>query len=319
MKKDAAYLVKKCDKCQLFTKIPRLPTEELNIIKATWPFAMWGIDIIGPFLEATRKRKYAIVACDYFTKWVEAEPMASITKEEVKHFLWQNILCRFGVPNAFISDNGRQLQAEHVHEFCAKYNIRKIASSVVHPQTNELTETANGKIIITMKKKLDEAKGKWAEALPGILWGIRITSHTGTGETPFNLAFGTEAVIPTELTILTLRIRNFQAPRNEEELRTNLDLVEEMRMEAQLKQANRSQQVNQYLNKRVQTIQEGDLVLRNFKASKPTGEKKKLSPNWEGPYQVVEVLGKGAYRLMDLEGRMIPRVWNAMHLRKYYQ
>ncbi|OMO94607.1 Integrase, catalytic core [Corchorus olitorius] len=138
MRKDAVELVRKCEKCQLFAKVPRMPAEELNVIKASWPFTMWGVDNIGPFPEATGKRKYAIVACDYFTKWVEAEPMASITKYAVKHFLWQNRLCRFGVPNVFISDNGRQLQAEHIHNFCAKYHIKMIASSVDHPQTNRL-------------------------------------------------------------------------------------------------------------------------------------------------------------------------------------
>ncbi|OMO89413.1 Integrase, catalytic core [Corchorus capsularis] len=318
MKNDAADFVRRCDKCQKFAKIPRAAAEELNVIAAPWPFAMWGLDLIGPFPLATCKRKFAIVACDYFTKWVEAKPLASITRFEVEKFLWQNILCRFGVPQIIVSDNGLQLRAKHIQTFCRKNKIALVASSVVHPQTNGQVEAANGKILTALKKKLGEAKGKWAEALPAVLWGIRTTSHTGSGETPFNLALGTEAVISAEACIHTFRTSHFYLQSNEDELRTNLDLLEEARLTAQLRQANRSMQVSRYYNKRVRQrqFQAGDLVLRNCEASVPTSERKKLSPNLEGRYQVERVISRGAYKLRDLDGRQIPRTWNAIHLKK---
>jgi len=69
-------------------------------------FSYLGIDILGPFPLAIRQMKYLIVAIQYFTKWIEAEPVAQITAHKVQHFVWKNIVCYFGVPRWLISDNG---------------------------------------------------------------------------------------------------------------------------------------------------------------------------------------------------------------------
>ena len=68
---------------------------------------MWGIDILGPFSQSLRQKKFLIVACDYFTKWIEAETMAKIDSKKVEEFIWRDIICRFGIPNVIVVDNGR--------------------------------------------------------------------------------------------------------------------------------------------------------------------------------------------------------------------
>ena len=84
----------------------RQPSEYLTPMMVSWPFAQWGLDILGPFPIETRQMKFLVVGIDYFTKWVEAEPLASITQQNVKNFVWKNIMCRFGVPRVLVSDNG---------------------------------------------------------------------------------------------------------------------------------------------------------------------------------------------------------------------
>ena len=74
---------------------------------APWPFAKWGLDILGPFLIKTRQRKFLVVRIDYFTKWVEVEPLAKITEKNIKSFVWKNIIFHFGIPRVLVSDNGR--------------------------------------------------------------------------------------------------------------------------------------------------------------------------------------------------------------------
>jgi len=86
----------------------KAPPEELRSIYNPWPFHTWGIDILGPFPLAIRQMKYLIVAIEYSMKWIEAEPVAQITAHKVQHFVWKNIVCRFGVPRRLISDNGTQ-------------------------------------------------------------------------------------------------------------------------------------------------------------------------------------------------------------------
>ena len=86
---------------------------------------------------------------------------------------------------------------------------------------------------------MDDVKGLWVEELPSTLWAIRTTGHSGTRDTPFNLAFGTDAVIPVEIGINTLRISHYGSPQNEDNLRANLDLLEEIREDARIKAAAR--------------------------------------------------------------------------------
>jgi len=99
-------------------------------------FPYLGIDILGPFPLAIRQMKYLIVAIEYFTKWVEAEPVAQITAHKVQHFVWKNIVCRFGVPRRLISDNGTQFASQQLGKLCTEVGIKQVFASVEHPQTN---------------------------------------------------------------------------------------------------------------------------------------------------------------------------------------
>ena len=96
LKSDALDYVKKCDKCQRFADIPRAPPVELTTMTSPWPFAVWGIDLIGSLPTGKGGVKYAIMAVDYFTKWTEAEPLASITAKKSLDFVIKNIVCQYG-------------------------------------------------------------------------------------------------------------------------------------------------------------------------------------------------------------------------------
>ena len=128
-----------------------------------WPFAQWGVDIIGPLPTGKGQVKYAIVAVDYFTKWVEAEPLAKITEKKTTDFIWKSIVCRFGVPNTIVTDNGPQFDNTRYIEFCQNLGIKNVYSSPHHPQANGQIEAINKIIKNHLKTKLGELKGAWAE------------------------------------------------------------------------------------------------------------------------------------------------------------
>ena len=65
-----------------------------------------GLDIVGPFPKTVGNKRYLLVNIDYFTKWVETEPLANIKDADAKKFIWRNIVTQFGVPRTLISDNG---------------------------------------------------------------------------------------------------------------------------------------------------------------------------------------------------------------------
>ncbi|KAL0411325.1 UNVERIFIED_CONTAM: hypothetical protein Slati_3722200 [Sesamum latifolium] len=124
MKQDTHYLVNKCEKCQKHATLINQPAEPLNVMLSPCPFSQWGMDIVGPFSLALGERKFLLVAIDYFTKWVETEPLARITEGEVMKFIWKSIICRFGLPRELILDNGRQFKGRRMQDRCAGLHIK---------------------------------------------------------------------------------------------------------------------------------------------------------------------------------------------------
>ena len=91
---------------------------------------------MGPFPKAMGNKKYLLVCTDYFTKWVEAEPLANIRDVDVKRFIWKSIVTRFGVPNVLISDNGLQFDSKAFRKYCSDLGIKNIYSTLAYPQGN---------------------------------------------------------------------------------------------------------------------------------------------------------------------------------------
>nr|GEY35039.1 reverse transcriptase domain-containing protein [Tanacetum cinerariifolium] len=116
--------------------MPKNPQEKLTPITSPWPFYNWGIDIAGPFPKGPDKVKFLIVAIDYFIKWIKAWPVATITGTQVKKFLWDNIVCRFGLPGEIVSDNGKQFRDNPFKDWCEKLSIGQCFAFVKHPQAN---------------------------------------------------------------------------------------------------------------------------------------------------------------------------------------
>ena len=123
-----------------------------------------------------------------------------------------------------------------------------------------------------------------------------------------------------EIDINSLRVAYCDPEQNEANLRANLDLLKEIREEANVKVVVRQRRMTQYFNKQIKAkaFEKGDLILKNYRASRPAGEQRKLSPTWEGPNLVFSVIRKGAYILQTIEGKDIPNSWNTQHLKKYY-
>ncbi|GLT32922.1 hypothetical protein SLA2020_075520 [Shorea laevis] len=285
-----------------------------------WPFAQWGIDLLGPFVKGTGGVTNLVVAVDYFTKWVEARPLSSLTSKKIEDFVFSSIICRYGIPNQIVADNGPQFNCISFRDFCSSYGIKLVFTSVYHPAANGMVESVNKAILEGIKPRLDQVKTKWADELNNVLWAYRTTSRTATGETPYHLAFGTEAIIPVEIGIPSLRVSHFDEVRNGALLKENLDLLDEVRNQARLRTLAYKQRVANLYNKRVRprTFKVGDLVLRKAGLTGFETRFGKLAPNWEGPYVVAESPHPGAYVLVDAEGKRVPRIWNVNNLRKFY-
>jgi hypothetical protein len=284
------------------------------------PFAQWGLDLIGKLPKGTGGVEYVVVATDYSTKWTEAKALKSITSQQIQTFVWENIICRFGIPRVIVTDNGTQFDSNAFRNFCQEKGITLSFASVAHPQTNGQVEAVNKILKRTMRTKLGEKKGAWPELLPEVLWAYRTSYKAATGETPFSLAFGAEAVVPVEMNVATHRVETFDPNENEEQLCLNRDLLEERREQANLRNAEHKNQLKRKFDAKVKPryLKLGDWALRRIAQSTKDSAAMTFNHRWEGPYKVVEVVRPGTYRLMHTDGHILPRPWHIEHLKYYY-
>ncbi|XP_027158648.1 uncharacterized protein LOC113760293 [Coffea eugenioides] len=188
MRVDAQVMVLSCPSCQHHAPEHHQPTNLMIPIISPWPFEQWGTDIIGPFLRAPGNYAYVVVAVDYFTKWVEAEPLRT---------------------------------------WCENLGIKQHFTSVGHPQANGQAEKFNRTLLHGLKTRLHRVGSSWMEELPSVLWSYRTTPRSATQETPLSLTYGSEAVVPTEFITPNPRMAAYATEVNEEERRVDFDLAEE--------------------------------------------------------------------------------------------
>ncbi|KAG7543412.1 Retrotransposon gag domain [Arabidopsis thaliana x Arabidopsis arenosa] len=195
----------------------------------------------------------------------------------------------------------------------------QIYSTPRYPQGNGQAEASNKTILSNLKKRLSARKGGWCDELQPVLWAYRTTPRRATGETPFSLVYGMEAVVPAELNVHGLR--RSEAPLNEESNSKLLeDVLDERRDQSLIRLQNYQQMTARYYNSKLKnrSLNVGDFVLRRvFDNTKEEGAGK-LGINWEGPYQITEKIRNGVYRLQDLDGNPVQRPWNIINLKKFY-
>jgi hypothetical protein len=187
----ANRVTRSCKECQKFSPRSGTPSQFTKLIAHTWPLQCWGLDIVGPLPTAQGNLKFTFAAVEYFTKWIKARAVSTITAKTAQKFFWQNIVCRFGVLSKLTVDDGKQFDSQDFREFCSSIGTKPVFASVYHPQSNDIVEHANGKIFSDIKKRLlDDKNGKWADQLPEVIWALNTTECRATGFTPFRLMYG---------------------------------------------------------------------------------------------------------------------------------
>ena len=262
-------------------------------------FSAMGARHIGTPTIGRGQCKFIIVAVDYFTKWAEAKPLATITEQKVRNFIWRSIICRFEIPRSLVSDNGKQFYNPKFRDFCAELGIKNYYSSLTHPQSNGQVEVIIRTLKAALRTKLEDLKGKWVEYLPEVLWAHRTTCKSTTQETAFALAFGTEAVAPVEVGLKSPRIEFASTEHNEKVLRLNLDLLKEKHEQVLKRIEDYHRKTTRYYDQRVKprSYKPGDLVLKKLLPTRKDPAHGKLGLNWEGPYIVSLIIRPVNYEL----------------------
>ncbi|KAG9442522.1 hypothetical protein H6P81_018376 [Aristolochia fimbriata] len=282
-----------CGAHQAGPKLHLQPPEPLHPTIASWPFKAWGMDIIGPITpKSNSDRQYILVATDYFSKWAEATVYREVKATTVADFIQTQIIYQYGVPRYIVMDNGTLFRNKVMDRFCEKFRIQQRTSSAYNPTSNGLAEAFNKMLCKILKKTIGANKKSWDEKLGEALWAYRMSFRTPTQSTPYSLVYGTEAVLPLEVQLPSLRIAIREGLTTEEcaqQQLAELESPDEQRLEAQQRLECYQSRMTQAFNKKVRlrSFQKGDLVHAVRRPmlfmSKIGG---KFAPKWEGLYVV---------------------------------
>jgi hypothetical protein len=313
-------LVRRCQGCQYFAKQQHVLAYKLVTIPPTWPFACWGLDMIGPLPTAPGGFNRVLVAIDKFTKWIEVKPVRWPKADRVLDFL-DELVHRYGLPHRIIIDLGSNFNNHQFWEYCENSGIDVRYVSVAHPRANGQVKRANRMVLDALKKRLHDTAnskgGKWIKELPNALWGLRTQPSKPTGQSPYFLVYGSEAILPADSIWNSLAVEHYDEGISEDSRRVDIDGLEEARCAALVQSARYLEGIRRYHDRNVKerSFNIGDLILRCIQN---TERLHKLSSPWEGPFTVAKVTGPGSYRLQTLEGEDISNSWNVDQLCRFY-
>nr|AAN08656.1 putative gag-pol precursor [Oryza sativa Japonica Group]AAP53354.1 retrotransposon protein, putative, Ty3-gypsy subclass [Oryza sativa Japonica Group] len=225
------------------------------IDKGFWPTAVSDAKFCE-HVKATSGFTHFFVAVDKFSKWIEAKLVITITADKARDF-FISIIHRFGVPNRIIMDNGTQFTSGVFKDFCEDFGIKICYASVAHLMSNGQVERANGMVLQGIQarvfNRLRPYAGKWVDQLPLVLWSLRTTPSRATGQSPFLLVYGAEAMLPSEVEFESLRFRNFKEECYGEDRMDDLNRLEEAHEATLIQSVRYLQGLRRYHNRNVRS------------------------------------------------------------------
>ncbi|XP_019223638.1 PREDICTED: uncharacterized protein LOC109205380 [Nicotiana attenuata] len=176
------------------------------------------------------------------------------------------------MPTEIMCDNGKQFIGSKVSRFLEDHNIKEIVSTPYHPCGNGQAKSMNKTIPQNLKKRLTDAKGKWKEILPKVLWAYRTISKSCTEATPFSLVNGAKALIPVKVGEPSLSFRYATEESNDEAMSASLKLLDERRKVALVRLAAQKQRIKRTSSPRATSIQVQEITPTRGLSSKTNSD-----------------------------------------------
>lgn len=303
LKKFVRHFLRSCTLCMSYAPSGQRP-RWLNLPIGS-PFEVIAMDIWGKLPTTEEGNKYVLVIIDHHTRWVELAPIGNPTAEVIADNLFTHWIARWGVPRVILTDNGPQFSSLLYHRLCQKYQIRKIVSSPFNPRGNSVVESFMRSLRSTVRLCLEIFKEEWDSVLPAASFAYRTTVHTSTGHSPYFLVTGQDAVLPISRELCEPILNTHGESWLEVIWRCRVKLMEDYQKVAKERLA--------MVDKRGVKFAKGQIIAIKvpYERRKEIG---KFAPQYEGPYEVEEVLANGVSakaRLLGGDRREIVNRCNA--------
>jgi hypothetical protein len=284
--------------------------------------------------SSTKGHRFVLVATDYFTKWVDVVPLRNMTHRELIDFVMGHTVYIFGIPQTLTTYQGATFMSGQFKEYASSLGIKLLNSSLYYAQANGQAEASKKTLIKLIKWKIEEKPKRWHDVLNEALWAYRVSQHGAIKVTPFDLVYGQEAVLPTEINLKTRRVQHqdvLSAIEYKDAMMGNIDGVMEGRLDAlreidgrldTLREIEKEKlKVAKTYNRRLQekSFQINDLVWKTILPLRLQNNKfGKWLPSWEGPFKIIRIVPENSYFVKDLEGRKLPKALNGKYFKKFY-
>ena len=285
-----------CESCATRKALPTKPRAAMQADLPSGPFERVAMDILGPLPITTRGNKYILVVGDYFTKWVESFPLASIEAEKVAEVFVHQFVCRFGTPNILHTDQGRNFDSALVKAMCKLLGIKKTRTTAYYPQSDGLIERFNRTLLNLLSIAAREDTCNWDSYIPLLMFAYRTSVQESTGCTPYQLVFGREVRLPIDVMFgLPPHYPPTEINKYAMGLRLRLDRAyRQFREYMGLQQRRQKVHYDKLCNGKPFKI--GDMVWLHCPAV-PRGKSPKLHCYWQGPYIIHKVLSDILYQI----------------------
>jgi hypothetical protein len=174
-------------------------------------FEKWAIDFVGPINPPGKHTgaRYIITLTEYLTRWDEARAVKDCSTNTVAHFIFDDIITRFGCPKTLMRNQGTHFINKTIEALTEEFEVHHQKSTPYNPQANGTVEAFNKILETTLTKIYSVNKDDWDLRVPAVLWAYRTTCKKLTMQTPFKLVYGLEAVVPMEYLVPSLKITAF--------------------------------------------------------------------------------------------------------------